>query len=185
MVDELLSDMRERMEQSIKALQNDFDTIRTGRANSALVERMPVECYGAFSPLVQIASISVPDAQAILIRPYNPDDLTAIERAISTSELGINPQNDGKQIRLLIPPLTEERRRDLTKQVGARAEQGRVAIRNIRRDVISDLRDMESESMITEDDLHASRADVQKGTEEFIDAIETLADAKVDDIMTL
>ena len=113
MVDELLSDMRERMEQSIKALQNDFDTIRTGRANSALVERMPVECYGAFSPLVQIASISVPDAQAILIRPYNPDDLTAIERAISTSELGINPQNDGKQIRLLIPPLTEERRRDL------------------------------------------------------------------------
>ena len=185
MVDELLSDMRERMEQSIKALQNDFDTIRTGRANSALVERMPVECYGAFSPLVQIASISVPDAQAILIRPYNPDDLTAIERAISTSELGINPQNDGKQIRLLIPPLTEERRRDLTKQVGTRAEQGRVAIRNIRRDVISDLRDMESESMITEDDLHASRADVQKGTEEFIATIETLATAKVDDIMTI
>lgn len=185
MVDELLSDMRERMEQSIKALQNDFDTIRTGRANSALVERMPVECYGAFSPLVQIASISVPDAQSILIRPYNPDDLTAIERAISTSELGINPQNDGKQVRLVIPPLTEERRRDLTKQVGTRAEQGRVAVRNIRRDVISDLREMESEGMITEDDLHTSRADVQKGTEEFIDTIETLAGTKVDDIMTL
>ncbi len=185
MIDELLLDMRERMDNSISALENDLAAIRTGRASTALVERLPVNYYGVNTPLVQVASLSVPDAQTIMIRPYNPDDIPAIEKAFAFSTLGITPQSDGKIMRLSIPPLTEERRRDLSKQVGARAEEGRVAIRNIRRDVISDLRDMEKESMITEDDLHSTQDDIQVQTQDYIEKIAERAAAKEEEIMTI
>jgi len=185
MLDDLMVDMRNRMDQSIAAFQTNLDTIRTGRASTALVERIPVAFYGINTPLVQVASISIPDAQSILIRPYNPDDLTAIEKAIATSDLGINPQNDGKALRLQIPPLTEERRRDLTKVVGARAEEGRVAIRNIRRDSVADLREWQSEGEITEDDLYDGQKQVDEITKEFVGKVDQRAIAKEEEIMTI
>ncbi len=185
MIDELLADMQVRMDSSIAALENDLAAIRTGRASTSLVERLPVDYYGVHTPLVQVAALSVPDAQTIMIRPYNPDDIPAIEKAFALSTLGITPQNDGKVLRLPIPPLTEARRRELSKQVGTRAEEGRVAIRNIRRDVISDLRTMEKESMITEDDLHDTQEDVQTQTQQYIDQITARAKAKEEEIMTL
>ncbi len=185
MIDELLADMRERMDNSLVALDNDLAAIRTGRASTALVERLPVNYYGVNTPLIQVASLSIPDAQTIMIRPYNPEDVPAIEKAFALSNLGMTPQSDGKILRLNIPPLTEERRRDLGKQVSARAEEGRVAIRNIRRDVISDLRTMEKESMITEDDLHTTQDDVQDQTQAYIDRIAERAAVKEEEIMTL
>lgn len=185
MIDELLQDMQTRMRSAVTALQNDFSTIRTGRASTSLVERIQVNYFGVGTPLVQVASLSLSDAQTILIRPYNPDDVQAIEKALAMSDLGIMPQSDGKVLRLTIPPLTEERRRDLAKVVGARAEDGRVAIRNVRRDVISDLREMESESMITKDDLFVVQNDVQDQTNRFIGEVDDLAQAKEQEIMTL
>lgn len=185
MIDDLLREMRSRMDNSIAALQHDLDGIRTGRASTALVERIPVAYYGVNTPLVQVASLSIPDAQTILIRPYNPDDIKAIEKAIATSGLGINPQNDGKALRLPVPPLTEERRRELSKMVSARAEEGRVAVRNVRREAISDLREFQGEGLITEDDLHAARDQIQMHTEEFTARIAAIADAKTQEIMTL
>lgn len=185
MIDELMADTRGRMDQSISALQTNLDSVRTGRANTALVERIPVDYYGVSTPLVQVASLSVPDAQSILIRPYNPDDVAAVEKAIAVSDLGINPQNDGKAVRLQIPPLTEERRRDLTKVVGARAEEGRVALRNIRRDTVSDLREWEGEGEITEDDLRDGQKQVDDITKEYVEKVDDLSAAKVEEIMTI
>lgn len=185
MIDDLMVDMRNRMDQSVAAFQVNLSTIRTGRASTSLVERMPVDFYGVNTPMVQVASISIPDAQSILIRPYNPDDLAAIEKAIAISDLGINPQNDGKVIRLQIPPLTEERRRDLTKVVGSRAEDGRVAIRNIRRDFVSDLREWQGEGEITEDDLHDGQKQVDEITKEYVAKVDDLTAAKEEEIMTI
>ncbi len=185
MIDDLIVDMRNRMDQSVAALQSNLDTIRTGRSSTALVERIPVSFYGVNTPLVQVASLSIPDAQSILIRPYNPDDLATIEKAIALSDLGINPQNDGKALRLQIPPLTEERRRELTKVVGARAEEGRVALRNIRRDSVADLREWQNEGEITEDDLHDGQRQVDEITKEFVGLVDQRAAAKEEEIMTL
>ncbi len=185
MIDDLMVDMRSRMDQSIAALQTNLDTIRTGRASTTIVERIPVDFYGVKTPMVQVASLSIPDAQSILIRPYNPDDLAAIERAIALSDLGINPQNDGKALRLQIPPLTEERRRELTKVVGARAEEGRVAIRNIRRDSVSDLREWQVEGEITEDDLRDGQKQVDEITKEYVGKVDAMAVVKDEEIMTI
>jgi ribosome recycling factor len=185
MIDDLMVDMRSRMDQSIVAFQNNLDTIRTGRASTTLVERIPVDFYGVKTPMVQVASLSIPDAQSILIRPYNPDDLAAIEKAIALSDLGINPQNDGKALRLQIPPLTEERRRELTKVVGARAEEGRVAIRNIRRDSVSDMREWQGEGEITEDDLRDGQRQVDEITKEYVGKVDAMALVKEEEIMTI
>ncbi len=185
MIDDLMVDMRSRMDQSIAAFQTNLDTIRTGRATTALVERIPVAFYGVNTPMVQVASLSIPDAQSILIRPYNPDDLAAIEKAIAISDLGIHPQNDGKAVRLQIPPLTEERRRELTKVVGTRAEEGRVAIRNIRRDSVADLREWHGEGEITEDDLHAGQKQVDEITREYVSQVNQRAATKEKEIMTI
>ena len=185
MIDDLMVDMRSRMDQSIVAFQNNLDTIRTGRASTTLVERIPVDFYGVKTPMVQVASLSIPDAQSILIRPYNPDDLAAIEKAIALSDLGINPQNDGKALRLQIPPLTEERRRELTKVVGSRAEEGRVAIRNIRRDSVSDMREWQGEGEITEDDLRDGQKQVDEITKEYVGKVDAMVLVKEEEIMTI
>ncbi|MGB5048830.1 MAG: ribosome recycling factor, partial [Caldilineaceae bacterium] len=153
MIKEILHETSERMKKTIESLEMDLMSIRTGRATPALVDRLSVDYYGVATPLIQVAAISVPEAQSIVIRPYSPSDLAAIEKAIAHSDLGLTPNNDGKQIRLNIPALTEERRRDLSKQVSRRAEEARVAVRNIRRDAINDLRSFEKESMISEDEL--------------------------------
>lgn len=185
MINDILANAKDRMEKTIEALQHDLMAIRTGRASPALVERLMVEYYSVPTPLQQLASISVPEAQTLLIRPFSPSDIGAIEKAIAKSDIGLTPNNDGQQIRLAIPALTEERRRDLTKQVSRRAEEARVAVRNIRRDEINDLREMERESMISEDDLHRGQDRVQEITDEYIKRVDEIAREKDEEIMTI
>ncbi len=185
MIKEVLSETRDRMNKTIESLRLDLMSIRTGRATPALVDRLSVDYYGVATPLIQLAAISVPEAQSIIIRPYSPSDIAAIERAIAHSDIGLTPNSDGKQIRLNIPALTEERRVELSKQVSRRAEEARVAVRNIRRDAINDLRSFEKESMISEDDLHRGQDLVQEETDDFIKQIEAIAKDKETEIMTL
>ena len=185
MIEDILDETRDRMNKAINSLQSDLMAIRTGRASPALVERLSVDYHGVPTPLMQIASISVPEAQTLQIRPYTPTDIGAIERAIAMSDIGLTPSNDGKQIHLTIPPLTEERRRDLTKQVSRRAEEARVAIRNIRRDAIKDMRSFEDESLITEDDLRDGQDQAQDVTNDFVASVDEIARDKEAEIMTI
>lgn len=185
MIKDLLKDADSRMQGAIHALREDLATIRTGRANPSLVEKLQVEYYGADTPLMQLASISVPEARSLMIKPFDPTTLKAIEKAILTSDLGLTPNNDGKLIRLNLPPLNEERRRDLTKHVHTRLEDARVALRNIRRDVLKDMKDFESEKMISEDDLQRGEADVQKLMDHFSAEIDRLGSSKEQEIMEI
>ena len=185
MIEDILDETRDRMGKAIDSLQADLMTIRTGRASPALVERLSVDYHGVPTPLMQIASISVPEAQTLQIRPYTPTDIAAIERAIAVSDIGLTPNNDGKQIHLTIPALTEERRRDLTKQVARRAEDARVAIRNIRRDSIKDMRSFENEGLITEDDLRDGQEQAQEVTDGYVTNVDEIARDKESEIMTI
>ena len=185
MINDVMADATERMEKAIEALRVDLRSIRTGRASPALLDRITVDYYNMPTPLQQLATISVPEAQTLLIRPYSPSDLGAIEKAIAKSDLGLTPNNDGQQIRLNIPPLTEERRRELAKVVAKRAEEARVAVRNVRRDAIHDLREMQKESMISEDDLHRAQERIQERTDEYIKKVDETAREKDEEIMTL
>ena len=185
MINEVYADTKDRMHKALDSLRLDFMAIRTGRASPALVERLTVEYYGTPTQLQQLATISVPEAQMIVIRPFSARDIGAIEKAIAKSDLGLTPNNDGQQIRLVIPALTEERRRDLTKIVAKRAEEARVAVRNIRRDAIHDLREMEKESMISEDELHRAETRVQELTDENVKAVDEIAREKEHEIMTI
>ena len=185
MIEDMLDETRDRMGKAIDSLQADLMTIRTGRASPALVERLSVDYHGVPTPLMQIASISVPEAQTLQIRPYTPTDIAAIERAIAVSDIGLTPNNDGKQIHLTIPALTEERRRDLTKQVARRAEDARVAIRNIRRDSIKDMRSFENEGLITEDDLRDGQDQAQEVTDGYVTNVDDIARDKESEIMTI
>lgn len=171
------------MDGALNSLIGDLAAYRTGRANPQLVDRIIVEYYGTEVPLNQMAVISVPEAQQIAIRPYDAGSLPAIERAILKSDLGIMPNNDGKIIRLNIPRLTEERRRDLSRLVGRRVEEAKVAVRNVRRDALNDLRDFEKEKMITEDDLHRGIDDLNDLTEEYIKKIDEIGAQKEAEIM--
>ncbi|NPV85520.1 MAG: ribosome recycling factor [Anaerolineae bacterium] len=183
MIKESLHEAETRMKGAIQALEEDLAGIRTGRASPALVERLMVEYYGVPTPLIQLATISVPDPRTLMIRPFEPAILRNIERVILTSELGLTPNNDGKVIRLNIPPLTEERRRDLVKFVNNRLEEGRVAVRNVRRDVLKDLRDFEHEKLITEDDLKHAEEEMQKLTDKLIQQIDAIGERKTKEIM--
>lgn len=185
MINEVLAETHERMEKTIDSLRTDLTSIRTGRASPALVERISVEYFGMPTPLQQLATISVPEPQQLVIRPFSKGDIPAIERAISKSDLKLTPNNDGQQIRLIIPPLTEERRRELTKIVSKRGEEARVAVRNIRRDAIHDLREMEKESMISEDDLRRGEERVQEKTDAFIKQVDEIVREKDAEIMTV
>jgi len=182
-IKETIKDAETRMKGAIEALELDLSGIRTGRASPALVERLQVEYYGVATPLMQLATISVPEARALLIRPFDPSTLKTIERAILASELGLTPNNDGKVIRLNLPPLTEERRRDLVKVVHNRAEEGRVAIRNVRRDLVKELREFEHEKMISEDDLKRGEEELQKLTDRMIQQIDAIGDRKQKEIL--
>ncbi len=183
MIKDILKDAETRMNGAIHALTDDLATIRTGRASPALVERLHVEYYGAPTPLMQLASISIPEPRSIMIKPFDPSTMKDIERAIRTSDLGLNPNNDGKAIHLNLPPLTEERRRDLVKHMHTRLEEARVAIRNIRRDLHNDLRDFEKEKLITEDELKRGEEDLQKLTDRFVEDINKHGQAKEKEIM--
>jgi len=182
-IKDILKDAETRMTGAIHALTDDLATIRTGRASPALVERLHVEYYGAPTPLMQLASISIPEPRSIMIKPFDPSTMKDIERAIRTSDLGLNPNNDGKAIHLNLPPLTEERRRDLVKHMHTRLEEARVAIRNIRRDLHNDMRDFEKEKLITEDELKRGEEDLQKLTDRFVEDISKHGQAKEKEIM--
>ena len=183
MIKETVKEAETRMNGAIQSLEEDLTGIRTGRASPALVERLQVEYYGATVPLIQLASISVPEPRTLLIRPFDAASLKAIERAILTSDLGLTPNNDGKVIRLNLPVLTEERRRDLVKVVHSRLEESRVAIRNIRRDLIKDLREFEKEKMISEDDLKKAEEELQKLTDREIEQVDIIGNHKEKEIM--
>lgn len=185
MINDVIADADDRMEKAVESLRVDLRSVRTGRASPAILDRVMVDYYGTPTPLQQVATISVPEPQILLIRPYSPSDLGAIEKAITKSDLGLTPNNDGQQIRLVVPSLTEERRRDLTKTVAKRAEEARVAVRNIRRDAIHDLREMQKESMISEDDLKRAQDRVQEKTDDFIKLVDETARDKDAEIMTI
>jgi ribosome recycling factor len=182
MTKELLREAEGRMKKAIEAVEGDFRGIRTGRASPALVERIQVEYYGTPTPLNQLATISAPEPQLLAIRPYDPSSLRDIERAILSSDLGLTPNNDGKLIRLIIPPLNEERRLELAKVVGRRAEEAKVTIRNLRRDTLAELREFEKEKLISEDDFYRARDDLQELTDHYIKQVDEIQERKEQEI---
>ena len=185
MIKDALSEAEDRMKGAITALTNDLSTVRTGRASPALVERLDVEYYGTPTPLQQLASISAPEPRLLTIKPFDPASLKDIERAILASELGLTPNNDGKIIRLNIPALNEERRRQLTRVVHNRLEEARVAVRNIRRSVHEDMREFQKEKLITEDELERGENDLQKLTDKYVEKVDELGQRKEAEIMEI
>jgi ribosome recycling factor len=183
MIDDVLKEAKQGMEKAIEALHSDLAAMRTGRASTALVNKLPVEYYGTATFLQELAMISTPEPQLITIRPYDPGALKQIERAIMQSDLGLTPNNDGKIIRLQIPSLTEERRRNLTKMAAKRVEEARISIRNTRRDKLEDLRSFEKEKLISEDDFYLGRDKLQELTDDYIKKVDEISAAKEKEIL--
>ncbi len=175
----------EKMNKTVNVLVSDYKGVRAGRANPAVLDKITVEYYGTETPINQLASISVAEARVLCIQPYDASVLRNIEKAINVSDIGINPQNDGRVIRLTFPPLTEERRRDLAKDIKKMGEDSKVAIRSIRRDAIDKLKAMKKESVITEDDLKNAEKKTQELTDKFIKQIDVLAADKEAEIMEI
>jgi ribosome recycling factor len=182
-IKDILNDAETRMRGAISVLHDDLAAIRTGRASPALVERLQVEYYGTPTPLQQLASISVPEPRSLMIKPFDSSTMKTIEKAILSSDLGLTPNNDGKAIHLNLPQLTEERRRDLVKHMNHRLEESRVAIRNIRRDALSDMREFEKEKLISEDDLKRGEEDIQKLTDKYVEEVAEQGKKKEVEIM--
>ncbi|HZV73510.1 MAG TPA: ribosome recycling factor [Conexibacter sp.] len=183
MIEELLQDARERMTKSVESTRHEFGSVRTGRATPALLDRIVVEYYGAATPLRQLATIGAPEARLLSIQPYDKSSIKAIEKAILESDVGLTPNNDGNLIRLAIPELTEERRKQLVKVVRAIAEEGRIAIRNIRRDVMHDLRELRDAGEAGSDDEHRAEGGVQKLTDEKVAELDGLLKHKEEEIL--
>jgi ribosome recycling factor len=181
--DELLADAKERMAKSVEACRHELATVRTGRASPHLLDRMVIDYYGTETPLRQLSQIATTDARLLTLTPYDKNAIKAIEKAILESDLGLTPSNDGNVIRLQIPELNEERRRDLVKVVHNVAEESRVAVRNIRRDVMHDLRELKKEGEVGEDDERRAEAELQKRTDGAIGEIEALLKAKEEEIL--
>jgi ribosome recycling factor len=181
--DELLADAKERMAKSVEACHHELATVRTGRASPHLLDRVVVDYYGTETPLRQLSQIAATDARLLTLTPYDKNAIKAVEKAILESDLGLTPSNDGNVIRLQIPELNEERRRDLVKVVHNVAEESRVAVRNIRRDVMHDLRELKKEGEVGEDDERRAEADLQKRTDAAIGEIEALLKAKEEEIL--
>jgi ribosome recycling factor len=178
MVDDIFTDTERRMQRAVEALRQDLTAVRTGRASAALLERIQVDYYGTLTPINHVANVSVPEARLLVIQPYERKMLTDIEKAIQKSDLGINPNNDGQVIRLSIPPLNEERRRDLVKTVHKKLDEHKVAVRNIRRDANDKLREREKKKEISEDELKRSIERLQKLTDRFIDEMDKVGKTK-------
>lgn len=183
MITEALSEAESRMKGAVRVFEDDLAAIRTGRASPALVDKLNVDYYGSPTPLIQLATISVPEPRLLAIRPFDPASIREIERAILASELGLTPSNDGKLIRLSIPTLTEERRHELVRIVRNRAEEARVANRNVRRDTLNDLREFEREKIISEDDLKRSEEELQKLTDHYIEQVNEICDRKEAEVL--
>jgi len=180
---DVIKSAKERMQHSIEATERDFQTVRTGRATPALLDRVKVEYYGSEMPVNQVATVSVPEPRQLLISPWDKSVLPAITKAIHASDLGLTPNSDGSTIRLEIPALTEERRKELTKMVHHKAEEGKVAIRNIRRDANEHLDKREKAKEISEDDVERGKKEIQKLTDEFITRVDEITAKKVEEIM--
>jgi ribosome recycling factor len=183
MIDELLVDARERMAKSVESTRHEFGSIRTGRASPALLDRIAVDYYGTSTPLKQLATISAPEPRLLTIQPYDKNSIKAIERAILESDIGLTPGNDGNLIRLAVPELTEERRKQLVKVVRQIAEEGRVAIRNVRRDVMHDLRELKEAGEAGSDDEHRAEQELQKVTDARIKELDELLKHKEEEIL--
>ena len=183
MIEELLDDAKRRMDKSVEATAHEFNTVRTGRASAALLDRVKVDYYGQETPLNQLSTINVPEPRLLTIQPYDPSSIKTIERALLESELGLTPSNDGKVIRLPIPALTEERRKDLVKVVRRVAEDGKVAIRNVRRDVMQHLKELVVNGDVGDDEERRAEAQVQKITDDHTKSIDDLLKVKEAEIM--
>jgi ribosome recycling factor len=183
LIDELLADAGERMTKSVDATNHEFGSVRTGRASPALLDRVHVEYYGVSTPLKQLATINAAEAQLLTVQPYDKSSLKAIEKGISEAQLGLTPNNDGTIIRLVIPQLTEERRKEFVKMVRHIAEEGRIAIRNVRRDVMHDLRELKEEGEVGADEEHRAEAGLQKLTDAKIAELDALLRGKEDEIL--
>jgi ribosome recycling factor len=185
LIDELLADADERMAKSVDSTRNELATVRTGRASPHLLDRIVVDYYGAETPLNQLANVAASDARLLSITPYDKGSIGAIEKAINESDVGLTPNNDGNVIRLQIPDLTAERRRDMVKVVHGVGEEGRIAIRNVRRDVIGDLRELKKDGEVGEDEEHRAETDLQKLTDKAVGEIEALMKGKEEEILTV
>ncbi|HEV2661729.1 MAG TPA: ribosome recycling factor [Ktedonobacteraceae bacterium] len=183
MTADLMGDAERRMLKAVEALKQDLAAIRTGRASSSLIERINVEYYGTPTPINQVATISIPEARLVVIQPWDKKMLTDIEKAIQRSDLGINPNNDGQVIRLNVPPMSEERRRDLVKTLHKKLDEHKVAVRNVRRDVQDKLRDREKKKEVSEDELKRSVEKLQKLTDRFIDEMDKVGKTKEQEIL--
>ena len=180
-----LPEVEEQMKNSVDATQRAFNTIRTGRANASLLDRINVDYYGSPTPLKSLANINTPDASTITIQPYDPSSVSLIEKAIQMSDLGLNPSNDGSVVRLNIPPLTSDRRKDLVKMASKMAEEGKVGVRNARRDGIDAVRKQEKAKDISEDESRDLQDSIQKLTDKYVKEVETVLAKKEKDIMTV
>ncbi|HET6644893.1 MAG TPA: ribosome recycling factor [Fimbriimonadales bacterium] len=180
---DFVNDAKDRMSHAVEATQRDFQTVRTGRATPTMLDRIEVEAYGTAMPINQLANISVPEPRQLLIQPFDKSQTQAIERAIQKSDLGINPITDGTGIRLTIPQMTEERRKEMVRQINARTEEGCVAVRNVRRDAIDHLKRAEKAKEISEDELKRFEVEVQKLTDKFIEEIHALQKKKDAELM--
>ncbi len=183
MIDELLADAKDRMAKSVESSRGELATVRTGRASPHLLDRIVVDYYGSPTPLKQLANVSASDARLLTVTPFDKGALGAIEKAIQESDVGLTPSNDGNLIRLQIPEMTEERRREMVKVVHGVAEEGRVAVRNVRRDVMSDLRELKKEGEAGEDDERRAEAALQKHTDEAVAEIDGLLKGKEEEIL--
>jgi ribosome recycling factor len=183
LIDDLLDDARDHMARSVDATRGKFGSVRTGRASPALLDRIMVDYYGAMTPLKQLATISAPEARLLTVQPYDKSSIKAIERAIQESDIGLTPNNDGQLIRLQIPELTEERRRQLVKVVRGLAEEGKVGIRNIRRDTMHDLRELRDAGEAGSDDEHRAEEALQKLTDEKVHELDALVKGKEEEIL--
>jgi len=183
MINDVIREAENRMRRAVEALREDLMGIRTGRASPALLERVRVDYYGTPTPITQLATISAPEPRLLIVRPWDPSAIGAIEKSILKSDLGLTPSSDGKVIRIPIPPLTEERRRELARAVSHRVEEGHVALRNIRRDVLKDLQDMEKEKLISEDDFFRAKERLQELTDKYIKEMDEIGQQKQAEIM--
>jgi ribosome recycling factor len=183
MIDDLIQDAVRRMDRSVETTQHEFNTIRTGRASAALLDHVTVDYYGTPTPLNQLSTINVPEPRLLTVQPFDPSSLKAIEKAIMESDLGLTPANDGKIIRLPIPQLTEERRKEIVKVVRQRAEEGRVAVRNVRRDVMHHLKELVSNGDVQADEEHRAEERVQKLTDDHVHHIDELLKRKEAEIL--
>ena len=183
MIEEVKADAENKMKKTLDALKRELNTVRTGRASPTLLEPIRVDYYGQPTPLVQVASVTVPEARLLQIKPFDPSTISAIEKAILKSDLGLTPNNDGKLIRLPIPALTEERRREFTKVVHKYAEEARIALRNVRRDGLKDMEEMEKEKMISEDQHFRGKESLQQVLDKYVARVDEMSKAKETEIM--